>query len=397
MKSIAVITDSYYPSRTSAAAQLRDLAIELHKHEISVLVIVPDAYLNQSWKVEVLDGIRVLRLKSPKTKDVGYIRRVAAEFFMPYFMWMHYSASPFFGEKLSGVIWYSPTIFWAPLVERLKRRSLCKGYLILRDIFPEWAVDLGLMRRGLAYYFFKWVEANQYMIADTIGVQTVKNIQYFADSAKFNTKNVEVLQNWLSEKSSDFCSISIADTSLAGRKIFVYAGNMGVAQDISVVLDLAEALIKRVDIGFLMVGRGSEFKILKQQALDRNLSNMIFFDEIASSEIPALYKQCSVGMVILDSRHKTHNIPGKFLSYMQSGLPVLAKINPGNDLVDLISSFRVGLAYTGSSSEELRVIAETLVNKLLLDDAIASRCKSLAKEIFSTDVAAKQILDALEV
>ena len=126
-------------------------------------------------------------------------------------------------------------------------------------------------------------------------------------------------------------------------------------------------------------------------------NNILFFDEIDSSEIPALYMQCSIGIVILDPRHKTHNIPGKFLSYMQSGLPVLAKINPGNDLVDLINKNQVGYAYIGSSVEELRDIAEALVDKLLEEDEIDLRCKNLAKEMFSTEVAVKQILIALEV
>jgi glycosyltransferase involved in cell wall biosynthesis len=397
MKRIAVIADSYYPARTSAASQLKDLAIEFNKQGISPLVIVPDSGLVQAWKLEVLNGVRVLRLKSPKTKDVGYTRRTAAEFFTPYFMWMRYLMSPLSSEKLDGVIWYSPTIFWAPFVKRLKRNSSCRGYLILRDIFPEWALDLGLMRKGIAYRFFKWIEASQYKIADTIGVQAGNNIEYFKSWPQFNSKNIEVLQNWLSETSPGLCSISVGNTYLAGRKIFVYAGNMGVAQGIGIVLDLAESLLNRADIGFLMVGRGSEYADLKRQASNRNLNNMIFFDEIDSAEIPALYSQCSIGMVILDSRHKTHNIPGKFLSYMQSGLPVLAKINPGNDLVDLINEANVGSVYSGSSVQELRSLAEALVYRLSEDKGINLRCKKLAKELFSTEVAVKQIMIALAV
>lgn len=397
MKSVAVIADSYYPARTSAAAQLKDLAIEFDKQGISPLVIIPDSELDRAWKLEVLNGVRVLRLKSPKTKGVGYIRRTVAEFFMPYFMWVHYLKSPLSSEKLEGVIWYSPTIFWAPFVKRLRRKSSCRSYLILRDIFPEWALDLGLMRRGLAYRFFKWIEASQYKIADSIGVQAASNIQYLKKWPPFNLKNIEVLQNWLSESSPTICSISVGETSLAGRKIFVYAGNMGIAQGIGVVLDLAESLLKRVDIGFLMVGRGSEYEDLKRQATNRSLNNILFFDEIDAAEIPALYRQCSIGMVVLDPRHKTHNIPGKFLSYMQSGLPVLAKINPGNDLVDLINKTQVGYAYTGSSVAELRDIAEALVDKLMAADRMDLRCKNLAKDLFSTEVAANQILTALEV
>ncbi|QWD28831.1 glycosyltransferase family 4 protein [Polynucleobacter paneuropaeus] len=397
MKCIAVIADSYYPARTSAAAQLKDLAVEFYKQGVSPLVIIPDSELDQAWHLEVLNGVRVLKLKSPKTKDLGYIRRTAAEFLMPYFMWLRYSRSPFSSEKFDGLIWYSPTIFWAPFVERLKRSSSCKGYLILRDIFPEWALDLGLMRKGITYRFFKWIEASQYKIADTIGVQACKNIGYFKSWPKFNLKNIEVLQNWLSETPPCICSISVGDTFLAGRKVFVYAGNMGVAQGIGIMLDLAESLLDREDIGFLMVGRGSEYADLKRRASNCNLKNMIFFDEIDSVEIPALYSQCSIGMVILDSRHKTHNIPGKFLSYMQSGLPVLAKINPGNDLVDLINEANVGSVYTGSSVQELRTLAVALVNRLSEDKEINFRCKKLAKELFSTEVAVTQILAALEV
>jgi glycosyltransferase involved in cell wall biosynthesis len=171
---------------------------------------------------------------------------------------------------------------------------------------------------------------------------------------------------------------------------------MGVAQGMGVVLDLAESLLTRVDIGFLMIGRGSEYGNIKRQASSRSLDNILFFDEIDPAEIPTLYRQCSIGMVILDPRHKTHNIPGKFLSYMQSGLPVLAKINPGNDLVELINETRVGSSYTGTSVLELRDIAEALVDKLISCDGIDLRCKNLAKELFSTEVAVKKILTALE-
>jgi hypothetical protein len=121
MKSIAVIADSYYPARTSAAIQLKDQATELNKQGISPLVTIPDSQLEQAWKIEVLNEVRVLRLTSPKTKDVDYIRRAAAEFFMPYFMWMHYSRSPISSEKWDGIMWYSPTIFLAPFVKRLKK------------------------------------------------------------------------------------------------------------------------------------------------------------------------------------------------------------------------------------------------------------------------------------
>ncbi len=74
----------------------------------------------------------------------------------------------------------------------------------------------------------------------------------------------------------------------------------------------------------------------------RKLDNILFYNEISPKEIPRLYEQCSYGIVSLDKRHKTHNIPGKFLSYMRSGLPVLAVINKNNDLEKIIKDNGVG-------------------------------------------------------
>lgn len=206
---------------------------------------------------------------------------------------------------------------------------------------------------------------------------------------------MEVLQNWLAEAPSSECSISVCDTPLAGRRIFVYAGNMGVAQGMGILLDLAESIKYRTDIGFLFVGRGSDAQRLRNDASVRGLDNVVFFDEIDPNDIPGLYAQCDVGLVALDPRHKTHNIPGKFLSYMQCGLPVLATINPGNDLVGLIENEGVGRVGTDTSVESLGRMALALVDDLVPDDGIKNRCKALAARLFSPEAAVKQIVEAL--
>jgi len=182
---------------------------------------------------------------------------------------------------------------------------------------------------------------------------------------------------------------------LAGRVIFVYAGNMGVAQGMGILLDLAERLRGRRDIGFLFVGRGSDAESLRAAATSRGLSNVLFHGEIEPEEIPGLYAQCDIGLVALDARHRTHNIPGKFLSYMQSGLPVLASINAGNDLATLVESEKVGLVATDHRVESLQRLAEALVNELKLDHAYPARCQTLSSRLFSAPIAAAQIHRAL--
>jgi glycosyltransferase involved in cell wall biosynthesis len=193
----------------------------------------------------------------------------------------------------------------------------------------------------------------------------------------------------------------VDSTGLAGRKIFVYAGNMGVAQGTTILIDLAERLLNRVDIGFLFVGRGSDRQRLQQDVKARGLDNVAFLDEIVSAEIPGLYKQCHIGIVALDSRHKTHNIPGKFLSYLQAGLPVLACINAGNDLEKMILSERVGQVCNDHSVDTLERMALYLADEVIGNtaniQAVSARCKALSKKLFLPEVAVKQIVSTLAI
>lgn len=393
---IALIADTFPPLRTSGAVQLRDLSREFIRQGHALTVMLPSADLAQPWLIEDMDGVQVLRLRAPRTKDIGYARRTLGEFRMPFAMLRNLRKSPLANERWDGIAWYAPTIFLGPIVKALKKSSGCKGYLIIRDIFPEWAVDMGLMSRGLPYRFFNAVAQYQYSVADVIGVQTPGNAVYFEQWSRQPGRRVEVLQNWLADAPASGCSITLADTPLAGRKILVYAGNMGVAQGLDIFLELAERLRARRDLGFLFVGRGSEARRLAAQTQSRGLDNMLFLDEIHPDEIPGLYAQCHVGLVALDPRHKTHNIPGKFLTYMQSGLPVLANINPGNDLAALISQENVGRVSTEHSARVLHRLTEDLVSSLDGDTDMRLRCKALFDRFFSPDTAVRQIVTALE-
>jgi len=394
---LALIADAYPPMRSSGAVQLRDLSKEFLLQGFLTTVVIPSAELDVPWLLEEMNGVQVLRLKAPRTKDIGYVRRTAGEFLMPFMMLHNLRKSPLANVSWDGVVWYSPTIFLGPIVKVLKKASGCRSYLIIRDIFPEWAVDMGLLRRGLAYRFFKVVESYQYSVADVIGVQTMANLSYFDHLMQRDKQRVEVLQNWLADEPDTGCSIVVAEGPLAGRKIFVYAGNMGVAQGMDVLLDLAEKLRGRKDIGFLFVGRGHDAERLQKIAKTSGLNNVAFYDEIEPTEIPGLYAQCHIGLVALDPRHKTHNIPGKFLSYMQCGLPVLATINPGNYLETLINTERVGRVCSDSSVVTLQRQAEELIDALAVDPEISSRCKSLSARLFSPEVAVNQIISALRL
>jgi glycosyltransferase involved in cell wall biosynthesis len=391
---LLVIVDTYVPARISGALQMRDLARELlaQHHEPTVIVASPD--LRTPWKLERIDDVEVLRVKTPQTKDVGLIRRALAECWLPFAMLRGLRHSPLAEVRWQGVIWYSPTIFFGPMVRSIKRRFGCPGYLILRDLFPDWAVDAGVMRKGLAYRFFKRVERYQYASADVIGVQTAANVRLVEKEAGGRAQ-VEVLNNWLSVPDRSPTAVDLSDGPLAGRTIFVYTGNMGAAQGMDCLIDLAAALQGNDRVGFLFVGRGSDVKRLKARVAAQALVNVVFIEEVDSGEIPAILEQSHIGLIALDPRHTTHNIPGKLLSYLHAGLPVLARINPGNDLEGLINNEGIGRVVAGDEQARLLEFAAELASSPELRKEMNKRTVALAGRDFSSARVAGQIVAQL--
>ena len=389
---ILIVSLDYTPLRTSAAVQLRDLAQQFLALGQRPTVIVPSVASNESWNLECSNGVEVMRIGAAPTRVPTHFRRAIAEMLLPLVMLRGLRKSPLRSVKWDLIVWYSPPIFFGPLVWVLKRSCGAPAYLILRDIFPEWAVDLGIIKKGPAYHLLKAFAAIQYAVADVIGIQTESNLSYLPKWIKSSSRQVEVLHNWLAVTPDIGCSIQLKITALAGRTIFVYIGNMGVAQGMEILIELAASLHDRKDIGFLFVGRGTEFANLVAEKASRSLSNILFYDEIDSLEIPGLLAQCHIGLVALHPDHKTHNIPGKFVSYVQYGLPVLARINAGTDLQGVIESNGVGRVYTGDLVAELKPLAEELADNAVLRHEMSKRSKQLGQEMFSSDAAAKQIV-----
>jgi len=392
---IALVCSHYFPNRTSCAVQMRDLAVELLRQGHEPVVIIPGDDITKGWNISLLDGIEVYQLASFKISNVNIVRRGIGEILMPFTMLLSLMSSKFRLSKVDLVVWYSPSIFFGPLVWFLKLRSSCKGYLILRDIFPEWLIDLGIMKKGVAYYFFKAVAQFQYSVADCIGVQTHSNLAYFKKRLDSNQNFIHVLDNWLSENRRDFENYPLVENLFPGRKICVYIGNMGVAQGMEIFIDLADELRDRTDVGFLFVGRGTEKERLTELSQKKSLNNIVFHDEIDSDAIPGLLKTCSIGLVALDPKHKSHNIPGKFLSYLQAGLPVLARVNSNTDLEHLIRWETLGEVYTGDDAKLFSICAMKLLDSESSLKEMSTNGRVYFRANYSVSAAATNIIKSL--
>lgn len=395
MKNFVLIADCFPPLTNSGAIQVRDLALEFVKKDFSLTVITPDPNLSQSFLLEDNEGIQVVRLRSSKLKNISYFRRTINEFLLPFKMIVNIRKSRLIYDNWDGIIWYSPTIFLGLFVHYLKSKNSCKSYLIIRDIFPQWAHEMGILSKSPLYYFFNFVARYQYSQADTIGIQTSGNEIYFQKWKEKNNRRLEVLSNWLGDSNTIKCSLRIDDTILKDRVIFLYAGNMGVAQDLDIVLELAFKFRFNPNIGFLFVGGGREYKRLEEKSIHMGLLNVIFHKGVHPDEIEDLYSQCDIGIVSLDKRHKSHNIPGKFISYMKFGLPVLAIVNQNNDLVNLINSKNVGVVTETHDVNDLFQQANKLLEIIDSSDRVNKNCKSLFLSDFSVEKAMSQIINSL--
>src|SRR6266446_4830708 len=144
---VVIAADTFPPQRTSGAVQIRDLASEFAAQGHEPTVIVPSSGLDVPWKIEWVSGVQVIRCRTPDNKDIEYVRRTINELRLPYVLLRALRQSKLSTARWQGVVWYAPSIFLGPIVRTLRRESGCRSYLILRDIFPEWAVDMGLMGR----------------------------------------------------------------------------------------------------------------------------------------------------------------------------------------------------------------------------------------------------------
>lgn len=387
---LLLVVDVFPPTRTSAAVQMRDLAATLGRMGHHCTVVTPDHHSGQRVELQKDALYSVLRIRSAPLKRINLVRRAINEIMLSARMWAGYRTSSVAQEPVDGIVFYSPSIFFGRFVAKLKAHHGCKSYLILRDVFPDWAADLGVMRRGPHYWVFKGFARYQYSVADKIGIEAPSNRRYFDPGEP----RIEILQNWVDLGSGGTQEVQLP-VSLAGKKVLVYAGNIGVAQDMDNLLRLARGLLLRKDCALLFVGDGTDRLRIEGEAKQQGLTNIVFHAEVASELLGCILRRCDLGLISLDRRLKTHNVPGKLLSYLQAGLPVIASINPKNELRSIIEDAGAGVAVDNGEDSALLQATTALLDDEQKLKRMSAAALALCRERYSSDVAAGQVVAAL--
>jgi len=389
---LLLVSDCCYPSTKSSAKLMHDLAAEFARqgHDVTLLAISNDPPM--PTEILAMEGYRLFRVCAGRTKGAGKVTRAVNEILFPSIVWRAAGAW-LRAYPHDMIIYYSPSIFFGPLVAKLKRLWKVPSYLILRDIFPDWAREAGVLSGGPAYRFFKWREQVNYDAADVVAVQSPANLAAFARYNPHRRDRMEVLFNWTDTALPPHGNHR-QRLGLDGKIVFFYGGNIGVAQDMDNLLRLAVSLGDEPRAYFLLVGSGTEAARLARAAETEGLRNFRVMQACGQQEYLEMLQEFDIGLITLDRRLQSANVPGKLLGYLQCGMPTLASVNPGNDLADILRESGAGLVSINGEDALLHANARRLVQ----DDALRAQMGAAARRLqarhFDVATAARQILSA---
>lgn len=396
---LALIIDDYLPHSTRVGAKMfHELALQLSSRGHEITVITP--YINQidELNIDKLDNITVWRFRSGILKDTGKVKRAINETLLSFRAWKAIR-NELHQTYFDGIIYYSPSIFWGGLVKKLKKRFQCPAYLVLRDIFPQWAVDAGIIRSGsVTERYFKFFENQSYRQASTIGLMSEKNLEIF--SLKHKSYSCEVLRNWASPEkvnkhTKDFFSIR-TQLGLEDKIIFFYGGNIGHAQDMANLMRLVKNMKTMQNAHFLFVGQGDEVDLINNLACEWKLDNFTYIPSVDQNRFKMILSEIDIGLFSLSAKHTAHNFPGKLLGYMVESIPILGSVNTGNDLLDIVNSHSAGMIHINGEDEKLYESACLLLEDENLRKKVGNNAYKLLETEFSVSSAAKTIEEHIE-
>lgn len=244
------------------------------------------------------------------------------------------------------VMYSTPPITLVKVIDYVRKRDNSKTYLLLKDIFPQNAVDIGIMSKsglkGLLYKFFRQKEKKLYAVSDYIGCMSQANVDYVLQhNPEIKANAVEVCPN----------SVEVADMRVStdvrdemrqkygiplDNTVFVYGGNLGKPQGILFLIECLKSQMENKNAYFLVVGDGTEFGKLEQFFNKQKPKNMKLMKRLPKEDYDTMVAACDVGMIFLDHRFTIPNFPSRLLSYMQAGVPVLAVTDPNTDIGKVI-------------------------------------------------------------
>lgn len=329
-----------------------DLLREFSKHNHNVYVISPvERRHNQESHLIVTKKATILKLRIGNTQKTNIIEKGISTLLIE----SQYIAgikNYFNNVRFDLVIYSTPPITVCNAIQFVKKRDGARTYLLLKDIFPQNAVDIGMMKKdgfkGFLYRFLRNKEKKLYHISDRIGCMSQANVDYLLqhnpeidpDSVEVCPNSVEPIDLSVSEETRTF--IRNKYRIPLNRKVFVYGGNLGRPQGIDFLIDCLRSQADNEKIYFLIIGDGTEYAKLETYIQREHPENVRLMMRLPKEDYDVMVAACDVGMIFLDHRFTIPNFPSRLLNYMQAKLPVIACTDPNTDIGKVIVNGEFG-------------------------------------------------------
>lgn len=344
----------------------------MHNHEVYV-ACAKEKKSKESVGLEVINGIKVLRIETGNiTGNINPIKKGIATLMIDYQFEKAVLAN--YGNIQFDLIMYpTPPITLVNTIIKLKKRTKAKTYLLLKDIFPQNAVDLGMMSKsgikGLIYKSFRKKEKMFYKESDIIGCMSPANVQYLIEHNKLSeNKIIEVCPNSIDIPSiepkfqKDTTALKLKYNIPNDAVVFLYGGNLGKPQGIDFLVRALRRVKDKEKAFFIIVGNGAQRHLLEKYIIEESPKNTILLEYLPKEEYQQIADSCDVGMIFLDYRFTIPNYPSRILAYMTAGIPILSATDPNTDIGTISRDNGYGLCCHSNNVDEFAKVVDDMIS-----------------------------------
>lgn len=302
--------------------------------------------------------------------------------------------------KFDLILYATPPVTFDRVVNYVKERDNAKSYLMLKDIFPQNAVDINLMKKNsLTYKYFRLREKRLYKVSDYIGCMSQANVDYILEHNDFlDPTRVEICPNAINPQDIYRSEESISKTRRKYKipqsaVVFVYGGNLGKPQGIDFLLQILRANAHKKEYYFLIIGAGTEYEVIDNFIVTNSLTNVNLINYLPKYEYDQVLCASDVGLLFLDNRFTIPNFPSRLLSYMEFGLPVLAATDLATDVGKVIETGKFGFWCPSGDIDLFNYYLNVLYKNKKLRVDYGFNARKYLEENYTVSVASEIILN----
>lgn len=381
-----------------------DLLREFRDNGHSVYAISTyEKRVNKETEFKEEHGIKMLRVRIGNITKCGIIEKGISTIMLQSLF--KKAIKKYLSDVVFDLVLYStPPITLCNVVKYLKKRDGAHTYLMLKDIFPQNALDIGVLSRrgvkGLIYRYFRYKEKMLYSVSDTIGCMSPANVEYLLrhnpdikrDKVGLCPNCIEVQDLILNN--DERILLREKYEIPADKRVYVYGGNLGKPQGIPFIIDCLKTQTDNKNAFFLIVGDGAEYDNLEAFFKETKCDNMRLMKTMPKDDYDRMTAACDVGLIFLDYRFTIPNYPSRILAYMQAGLPVLACTDESTDIGETVIQGNFGWWCRSNSPEEFAELVNS-IDKQPLEEMKANSFRVL-KEQFDVSRAYDLIMDSVK-